>query len=87
MDKLASRYVSHGRMLYPFSMRSGYDSMMDNSCKIVDGMMYKISPRMADDDIHADDLKEGDIDCALLIWSDFANSHSSDHVVLKDRDI
>lgn len=82
MDKLESRLVSHGRMLYH------YDSMMDNSCKIVDGMMYKkISPRIADDDILANDLKEGDIDYALLIWSDFADSRTGDHVVLKDREI
>lgn len=82
MDKLESRLVSHGRML------CHYDSMMDNSCKIVDGMMYKkISPRIADDDILANDLKEGDIDYALLIWSDFADSRTGDHVVLKDREI
>ena len=82
MDKSASRSVSHGRMLYH------YDIMMDNSCKIVDGKMYKkISPRIADDDILANDLKYGDIDCALLIWSDFSDSHSNDHVVLKDREI
>lgn len=81
MDKSASRSVSHGRMLYH------YDIMMDNSCKIVDGRMYKKLPRIADDDILADDLKEGDIDYTLLIWSDFADSRSNDHVVLKNRNI
>ena len=88
MDKLASRCgsVSDGPILYPFRMRGGYYSMMDNSCKIVDGMMYKISPCIADD-ILAEDLKNGDIDCAMLIWADFADSRNMDNVRLKDRNI
>lgn len=89
MDNLENRCgpVSRGHISYPFRMRGGCKVMMDNSCKSVDGMMYKISPRIADDDILADDLKDRDINFALLIWSDFAGSHSNDHVVLKDRDI
>lgn len=86
ISKLASRCgsVSSGHVLY--KMRGGYDSMMDNSCKNVDGKMYKIFHRV-EDNLLAEDLKEGDIDYAMLIWADFANSRNIDNVRLEDRNI
>lgn len=67
---------------------SAYDdySLMDNSCKSLDGRIYKTVKRPKDE-FNTKDLMAMDIDYAILIWSDFANSHSNDHVVLKDRNI
>ena len=85
ISKLASRCgsVSRGYILY--RMRGGYDAMMDNSCKNVDGKIYRMFPDQ--DDLHVEDLKGGDIDYAMLIWVDFANSRNMDNVRLKDRNL
>lgn len=84
--ELASRYgtVTPGHILY--KMRGGYDSMMDNSCKSVDGKIYRMFPRIADD-ILVEELKEDDIDYGMLIWTDFADSRNIDKVKLEDRNI
>jgi hypothetical protein len=64
-------------------MNIGKSYKMDNSYKGLDGTIYRSNKKP--DDLYVKDLMDMDVDCALLIWSDFANSHSVDHVVLKDR--
>ena len=59
---------------------------MDNSSKGLDGSMYKTAKKPTDE-FSVKDLMNRDVDYALLLWSDFANIHCSDHVVLKDRGI
>ena len=61
--------------------------MMDNSAKGLDGSMYYKTAKKPTDEFSAKDLMNKDIDYVLLIWSDFADSHSVDHVILKDRSI
>ena len=61
------------------------DYMMDNSCKGLDGRIYRSINKPSDLSINV--LHDMDTDYSILIWADFADSHSRDHVVLKDRDV
>ena len=85
ISKLASRCgsVSRGHILY--RMRGGYDSMMDNSCKKVDGKIYKTFPDT--EDLEVEDLRDAEMDYVMLLWTDFANNKRRDEVTLKDRNI
>ena len=56
--------------------------IMNNSCKAADGKIYRSINKPSDLSINT--LHNMDIDYAVLIWAD---SHSRDYVVLKDRDV
>jgi hypothetical protein len=75
-----------GKLLMQNFLVTSYGSYkMDNSYKGLDGTIYRSNNNP--DDLCVKDLMNMDINCALLTWSDFADSHRSDHVELKDRDI
>lgn len=74
-----------GKLLMRDSLIGYSDYMMDNSCKGLDGSIYRSINKPSDLSINA--LHDMDIDYAILIWTDFADSHSRDYVVLKDRDV
>lgn len=57
--------------------------MMDNSCKSLDGRVYRSFNKP--NELNINIFSDMDIDYSILIWSDFADNHSNDHdVVLKD---
>ena len=56
--------------------------MMDNSCKGLDGRVYRSFNKP--NELNIKILSDMDIDYSILIWSDFTDNHSNDRVVLKD---
>lgn len=57
-------------------LSGGYDSMMDNSCKSVDGHIFKI-PCSIFNDLTVYNLWKKDVDCGDLTFRDFMESRCS----------
>ena len=70
-----------GHLLY--KMFGGYEPIMDNSCRLADGNIYRTFPDR--DDLEVEDLRNSEKDCVILIWEDFVSSRGSDRTNLKDR--
>lgn len=64
-------------------INGGYISLMDNSCKRVDGHIFRgFSNR---EDLDVEDLRNAEKDHVILVWEDYASSRGSDTTNLKDR--
>lgn len=85
ISKLVNRggTVIRGHILY--KTRGGYEVMMDNSCKKVDGKIYNTFPDT--EDLEVNDLRDEEMDYVMLLWTDFANNKGRDEVTLKDRNL
>jgi hypothetical protein len=64
-------------------INGSYISLMDNSCKRVDGHIFRGFPNR--EDLYVEDLRNAEKDYVILVWEDYASLRGSNTTNLKDR--